>query len=257
MNKFKYNLFCYFVYIPQTVIFPEFIYTYPKQIVKSWVLIKSLFQSKIMIMKRLLLIVSILAFTLPAYSQFKIGLQVSPSLSFNRVRDEAPANFSSSGIGGRIIAGIITDYNFQENYFVSSGLFFIPKRVGFREEGTNQIKEIHRLHYLQIPATLKLFTNEVALDTRIYFQVGLTADVKILEDNISDQVEYIEDFRPVDSSVLVGAGAEYRFGYNTIVFGGLTYRRGLANVIRNYRVSSAEGLIIKNDMLSLDLGIKF
>lgn len=208
-------------------------------------------------MKKTLSIFALVLFTLPAFSQFKIGLQVSPSLSFNRVRDEAPADFSPSGIGGRLIMGIIADYNFQENYFASSGLFFIPKRVGLRGSSPDQIKEIHRLHYLQIPATLKLFTNEVALDTRIYFQVGLTADIKILEDNISDQTQYIADFRPVDSSVLIGAGTEYRFGYNTIVFGGLTYRRGLSNIIRNRQDPSATGLIIKNDMLSLDLGIKF
>lgn len=209
-----------------------------------------------MIMKKTLLIFSLVLFTLPAFSQFKIGLQVSPSLSFNRVNDKAPDNFSSSGLGARLVTGVIVDYNFQENYYVSSGLFFISKRVGLEEEG-NGFKETHRLHYLQIPATLKLFTNEIALDTRIYFQVGLTADIKILEDNISDQVEHIADFRPVDSSVLVGTGAEYRFGYNTIVFAGVTYRRGLANVIRNYGNPGADGLILKNDLLSLDLGIKF
>ncbi len=209
-------------------------------------------------MKRTLFIFSFVLFTLPAFSQLKIGLQVSPSLSFNRVRDEAPnADFASSGVGGRMLAGVIGDYNWQENYFFSSGLFFIPKRVGIQGSEPNEIKETHKLHYLEIPATLKLFTNEVALDTRIYFQVGLTADIKILEDNISDRVEYISDFRAFDSNVLVGAGAEYRFGYNTVLFGGLTYRRGLVNVLKEPLNASADGLIIKNDILSLDLGVKF
>lgn len=209
-------------------------------------------------MKKILLIFTFALLAFPVFSQVKIGLQVSPGLSFNRVRDEAPAGeFSPSNLGARMLFGVIADYGFQENYFVSSGLFFVPKRVGIRQEGSNDFREINRLHYLQIPATLKLFTNEVALDTRVYFQVGLTLDVKILEDEIQEDANYIERFRPIDSSVLLGAGAEYRIGYNTILFGGLTYRRGLANVIRNYANPIADGLIVKNDILSLDLGIKF
>lgn len=210
-------------------------------------------------MKRLLLIFACVLFAFPSFSQVKIGLQASPSLSFNRVRNEGPVDgFTPDGVGARILAGIIADYGFQQNYYVSSGLFFVPKRVAIRREGANGSAEteLYRLHYLQIPATLKLFTNEVALDTRVYFQVGLTLDVKILEDNISESPEYVDRFRPVDSSVLLGAGAEYRVGYNTILFGGLTYRRGLANVIRNAN-AVADGIIVKNDMLSLDLGIKF
>ena len=63
--------------------------------------------------------------------------------------------------------------------------FFVPKRVGIESSGG--VEEAYRLHYLQIPIALKLFTNEVALDTRVYFQVGLTADVKLLEDNLTEQ----------------------------------------------------------------------
>lgn len=209
-------------------------------------------------MKRILLIFSLVLLSLPAFPQIKLGVQITPGLSFNRVRDESVSkDFTASGVGGRFIAGITADYPFRENYYVSSGLFFVPKRVGIRGSGLDQITEIQRLHYLQVPATLKLFTNEVALDTRIYFQVGLTLDVKLLEDNISDQIKYVADFRSVDSSLLTAAGAEYRLGYNTILYGGLSYRRGLANVVKNPLDRDASGLIIKNDILGIDLGIKF
>lgn len=207
-------------------------------------------------MKKLLLIFSLILMFLPAFSQIKLGVQLSPGLSFNRIRSESASNnFSPSGVGGRLVAGVTADYPFQENYYVSSGIFFVPKRVGI--QGPDEFKEVQRLHYLQIPATLKLFTNEVALDTRIYFQVGLTADIKILEDNISDEIRYVQDFRPVDSSLLAAAGAEYRFGYNTIIYGGLSYRRGFGNVVKNALNPSAADLIIKNDILGIDMGIKF
>ncbi len=197
-----------------------------------------------------------LIFSAPAFSQVDLGVQISPSLSFNRLRDESPTeDFSASGVGGRLVAGLIADYNFQENYYASTGLFFVPKRVGI--EGGNG-KEAYRLHYLQIPVSIKLFTNEVALDTRIYFQAGLTADIKLLEDNISDQVTYVTQFRGLDSSLLIAAGAEYRFGYSTILFGGISYRRGLGNVVKNTIPGvESKDLIIKNDLLGIDIGVKF
>ena len=209
-------------------------------------------------MKRYILIFLFLAGYSNAFSQqIKIGVQLSPTLSFNRVSDESPnIDFAGSGVGGRALAGAIVDYMLQENYFVSSGLFFVPKRVGLRDNAADQVREAYKLHYLQIPATMKLFTNEVALDTRIYFQAGFTLDIKLLEDNLSDEVKYVEDFGFVDSSLLLAVGAEHRYGYNTILFGGFSYRRGLGNVVRN-QYEPSEDIVIKNDLFSLDLGVKF
>lgn len=191
------------------------------------------------------------------FSRIKLGVQVSPTLSFNRVSDEsANVNFSSDGVGGRVLAGAVLDYMLTDNYFVSTGLFFVPKRVGLRENASEETPDRYKLHYLQIPATIKLFTNEVALDTRVYFQAGFTLDIKLLEDNISEQVNYVERFGFLDSSLLLAAGAEYRYGYNTIFFGGFSYRRGLANVVRR-ELGPVEDIVVKNDLFSLDLGVKF
>lgn len=206
-------------------------------------------------MKRYILILLFLIGSATAFAQIKVGLQLSPTLSFNRVNDENPnLNFSSDGVGGRIIAGAIVDYMLRENYFVSSGLFFVPKRVGIRDNAADPVEEAYKLHYLQIPATMKLFTNEVALDTRVYFQAGFALDIKLKEDKLSEEVKYVEDFGFADASLLLSTGAEYRYGYNTILFGGFSYRRGFGNVARNATVNN---LVIKNDLFSLDLGIKF
>ena len=208
-------------------------------------------------MKRYILILVLLTSYTTAFSQFKIGLQVSPSLSFNRVSDDSEdVDFSSDGVGARIVAGAILDYMLRENYFLSSGLFFVPKRVGLKDNATQQIEEAYKLHYLQIPATMKLFTNEVALDTRVYFQAGFAFDIKLKEDKLSENVRYVDDFGFVDASLLLATGAEYRYGYNTVLFGGFSYRRGFGNVVRNGN-GAADELVIKNDMFSLDLGIKF
>lgn len=189
-------------------------------------------------------------------AQIKIGAQLSPSLSFNRLDDdEAAGEFGNSGIGGRLIAGAVVDYMFQENYYVSSGIFFVPKRVGIENLADGR-EEAYRLHYIQLPATAKLFTNEIALDVRLYFQAGFALDIKILEDNLSEDPQFIGEFSPVDASLLLGTGAEYQLGYNTIVFGGFSYRRGLGNVVRSTDATVGD-VVIKNDLFSLDLGIKF
>ncbi|MEQ9443808.1 MAG: outer membrane beta-barrel protein [Cyclobacteriaceae bacterium] len=190
------------------------------------------------------------------YAQLKLGVQVSPTLSFNRIDDDdASMGFNSNGIGGRLVAGVIADYMFQENYYFSTGIFFTPKRVGL-ETSTNPVEEAYRLHYLQVPASIKLFTNEVALDTRVYFQAGFTLDLKILEDNLSETTQYVDSFRPVDTSLLLGTGVEYQYGYSTTLYGGFSYRRGLVNAVRQTD-NGAGDLVIKNDLFSLDIGVKF
>jgi hypothetical protein len=203
----------------------------------------------------ILLLLLVISYT-GAQAQVKLGVQLSPTLSFNRIDDdEALIGTNNDGVGGRLMAGILADYMFQENYYVSSGLFFTPKRVGLKTS-TNSVEEAYRLHYLQIPATIKLFTNEIALDTRVYFQAGFTLEIKILEDNISDDANLITDFKPIDSSLLLGTGVEHQFGYSTIVFGGFSYRRGLVNVVKSTDATLGD-LIIKDDLFSLDLGVKF
>ena len=209
-----------------------------------------------LLMVRYILLLFLSFSYISTYAQIKLGAQLSPTLSFNRIDDdESLAEFDNNGIGGRLIAGAIVDYMFQENYYFSSGLFFVPKRVGVRNAETNA-EEAYRLHYVQLPATAKLFTNEIALDVRLYFQAGFALDFKILEDGLSEDPQFISEFRSVDASLLLGTGAEYQFGYNTILFGGFSYRRGLGNTVRSTDASVGD-LIIKNDLFSLDMGIKF
>ena len=203
------------------------------------------------------LVLFILLISSPAFSQFELGLQLSPSLSFNRIDDDdATVGLSTNGVGARIMAGVIADVYIRENYYFNTGLFFVPKRVGI-EDADNNIEEAYRLHYLQLPATLKLYTNEVALDLRMYFQVGLALDIKILEDELSDEVNYVQNFQPIDANVLVASGLEYRIGYSTTLYGGFSYRRGLVNVVRSQFDPNVGEIIIKNDLLSLDIGVKF
>lgn len=208
-------------------------------------------------MKKYLLISAFCLLTTFGYTQTKMGLKFSPVLSVNRVNSDSDTqNFSTNGVGARVSFGPIIDFFLRENYYFSTGLLYTPKRAGIKASRNNEtIEEEYSLQYLQIPVTLKLFTNELALDKRLYFQVGGLNEIKLNEkDNEGDVL--VEKFRFFDFSLLVGLGLEYRLGVDTTVFGGISYNRGIFNVASR-QSGGYDDFKLKNDLLSLDFGMKF
>ncbi|MDH5365890.1 MAG: PorT family protein, partial [Cyclobacteriaceae bacterium] len=113
--------------------------------------------------------------------------------------------------------------------------------------------------YLQLPIALKLYTNEIMLDTRIYVSMGLMAEINIDEKQAKNYSSpLIADFSLFDTSLLLGVGIEYNIGTHTAIYGGFSYNRGLLNSIADYRVvRNDNNLKIHNDLINLDLGVKF
>lgn len=216
-----------------------------------------------MLLRKILLLAVLAIVATPSFSQFTLGLKFSPNISTNRVDASSDSTaFGSDGTGLRMAIGPIADFEIRENYFLSTGLLFVSKRVGVEATTNNSAntqttyKEEYSLQYLQVPITLKLFTNEVALDKKIYFQVGGTLDFNINEEPKSQDNFLVEDFLIFDSSLLIGMGLEYKVGVNTVLFGGLTYQRGLVNAISEHAPLDGD-FSLKNDYISLDLGVKF
>lgn len=218
-------------------------------------------------MKKIYLLLVGLTLSVAVQAQIKVGLKFSPTLASNRVEvDSEELEITSDGVGGRFVFGPVIDYFFGDNYAFSTGLLYAPKRVGLEvnyepsdpnnpSEILKDAKEAYALQYLQIPATVKLFTNELALDTRLFFQLGGIAEIKIAEKEKQDESIYMESFRPYDFSLHLGAGLEHRMGYNTVLFGGFFYNRGLVNTAGK-PVNDID-LTINNDLVGLDLGVKF
>ena len=207
-------------------------------------------------MRKLLFFLFTLLALQTAHAQSKVGIKFSPTLSTNRVSGEANG-ISENGVGGRFIFGPVVDLFITENYYFSTGLLYAPKRAGITitpADGSTE-EEAYKLQYLQIPATLKLFTNELALDTRVYFQLGGLFEVKISDKPAEEAYQYIEGFRLFDLGVHLGTGVEYRVGYNTLLFGGIYYNRGLINAVT--KTLGDADINIKNDLLGLEFGVKF
>lgn len=210
--------------------------------------------------KNILLLVFIMASS-SAFSQVKLGFQVAPILSANRVTEESPlVDIDSDGTGLRLALGPIADFQLTDNYYVSTGILFTSKRAGFEfrsDSSAASVTEEYNLQYIQIPATMKLFTNEVGLDKRLFFQFGGTFEFNIQEKKESELNVLVEDFRFFDISLLAGLGMEYQLGTSTIAFGGISYHRGLVNAVSDQNAGLGGNLSIKNDYIALNFGIKF
>jgi hypothetical protein len=213
-------------------------------------------------MKKLPLLFFILFMTIAAEAQIQVrmGIQASPIFTANRVRSLSDTlNLTPDGARLRMMAGPIFDFMLRENYYFSTGILYAPKIAGFNasfENNTREFDEQYVLQYLRVPLTFRLFTNEISLDNRLYVQLGLTADIKIYEEADSKNAFQVNDFTLLDGTALIGLGLEHRIGYNTTIFAGFSYSRGLVNTVSNH-VNLDGDIKSRNDIFSLDMGIFF
>ncbi|WP_035558885.1 porin family protein [Hymenobacter sp. IS2118] len=228
-------------------------------------------------MKKIFLALLVLAASVTtASAQIEIGLKITPSI--NSLRAESPSDraFKSDGSQFGFGGGLVVDYFFGENYAFSTGLLLAGKggTISYRDVSggvTGQpFTETQKfnIQYLQAPLTVKLFTNELAPATRLYFQVGGSLNVPIgtrinsskfytdpATGNESKANDHVLFF---DADALVALGVEYQLGKSTKVFSGISYNRGLVDIDRYFeKTRDFKDITIKNSSVALDLGIKF
>ena len=212
--------------------------------------------------KSLLFLSFILVGALACFSQTKLGLKFSPLFSSHKTSLKSDQLEVFQGkTATRMSIGLIVDHPLTDTYFFSSGLIYLPKRVSINleeEDGgtapTNPF-ESYDLNYLQIPLSLKLFTNEIAPDISLFFQVGLILEFKIFEQALNEDYEFISKFNFFDTAAIIGTGIEYRLGINTMFFSGISLQKGLINIIN--QTNPEYPLVIRNQIVSIDIGMKF
>lgn len=197
--------------------------------------------------------------------KLKLGIRLSPAVSFAGVRDkdnDDALTYSSNGAAGRAIIGPMAEFFMSDNVSFGTGLWYTPKSVSLKtklkSDGSTSSSS-YNLQYLMIPVYLKFYTNPITPKMKLYFTLGATLDVKIAEkagSNTSSSGGAF--FNPVDASLMLGTGVEFAVSESSSFFVGLGYNRGLLNVINpvNYR-SAYDALAIRNNLVSLDLGFKF
>jgi hypothetical protein len=208
---------------------------------------------------RFLSVLVFLFITYNSFSQTKLGLKFSPALISNRITNFSDTiNFEKPKTNVSFIFGLAVDNAFSDNYSFSTGLFYVKKNAGFsfKNADNSEVIEEYQIDYLQIPITIKLYTNEIQPETSLYFQIGGTIDINVFDAPKDRSYTTISEFQPIDGSAVFGVGIEYKAGLNTILFGGFSYYRGLTNTIKKSEPLD-DPLSIKVDMITLDLGIKF
>lgn len=206
-------------------------------------------------MKKLLFSALLLISVSIAEAQVRFGFKAAPNISFNRIDAEADnTGFDTDGVGLRFQLGPIFDFEFKENHYFSTGLIFTSKRSAFSADSSaTTYREDYSPQYLQVPITLKLFTEEIGLDKKIYFQFGGTID--FMTNNEGEDENIVQSFRFIDLNSLLAIGLEYGIGINTKLFGGLVYQRGLLNVINKNLYG--DNFNLRNDFVGLEIGVIF
>ena len=208
-------------------------------------------------------------------AQVEIGLKISPSITNLRADspdgDELTDANSKISLGG----GLIVDYFFGQNYAFSTGLELVGKggKVSYFDgrSGTGNGQRYEQkigVQYLQVPLTVKLFTNDVATDTKVYFQLGgalggaiagrVNGDKYYVDPTTAERTKAVKHVIIPDANLRLGAGIERQLGQSTKMLVGVSYHRGLLNVDNYFEdklgIKNAE---LKNSEFALDLGIKF
>jgi hypothetical protein len=229
-------------------------------------------------MKKIFLTVAALGLAPAAFAQVEIGLKVSPSIAYLRPDSPASTSFTSEKAKLSFGGGIFMDYFFGENYAFNTGLFLTGKggTIGYNDRSTTvggstgvRVEQKIAMQYLELPLTVKLFTNEVAPDTRVYFQVGGSLAVPV-QVRIDGEKYYTDPYDgntqtkagkhvlDIDANIIGGAGVEYQLGQSTKLLAGISYHHGLIDFDRYFeRNRGFSDVNIKNSVFALDLGLKF
>lgn len=224
-------------------------------------------------MKKLTLLLLFLCLGFGAFAQVEIGLMISPTIAGNRFVAEDKYNFEKENSNLRLGVGVIADYFFAQNYAFSTGLVYRSKGSEISYNYTRQDnlgntittsgKDDNAIQYIELPVSLKLFTNEIAPSTILYFQVGGSLNTKVAakvnDKKVIDGEKTSKRFNIFEADVLIGGGTEFQFGESTKLFTGITYHRGLSDIDNKYYSERLgdKNIALKNNGVSLDFGVKF
>jgi len=213
-----------------------------------------------------------------AGDKVKLGIKLTPCFSFSKITDKKSDNtdYSRSGSTVRMIVGPFIDFAINDNVTFTTGLWYSPRAVYISAKtATTTLKSQYNLQYLMVPIYFKFYTNEIAPDMKLYFNLGGSLDFKIAEKKVGDDDAGLKTlaekenkplFNIVDASILMGTGVEFNLKDITNIYVGISYNRGLVNVInplleytdsKGDKTKAYKDLSIKNNLLSLDLGVKF
>ncbi len=178
-----------------------------------------------------------------AQADFRLGFKGHPLFATLKPNSDYHSS-ASTRIG--FSYGVMFDYYMQENYAFSSefAITSMGGKVEYSRADTTIASDV-RLRYIEIPLTLKLRSNEIADNIKIYGRFGVslainvkaTAELEYLKGNANyanDDIKKAGTYvQPINTSLVIGGGVEYAVGDNLDIIAGITYSGGFMNVMKN------------------------
>lgn len=211
---------------------------------------------------------------------FRFGMKFSGNLSWIK---SSSNNIERNGVGFGYSYGLMGDFNFQENYALSTELL-ISQFAGsithidslvYEGKGYNNVGYEYNFQYLQIPVSLKLRTKEIGYMT-YWVQFGLSPGVLLgaradvtggpeewgerannirVNDKSNDEFQFADFDDKVffmRLPLIIGAGIEYSLAGNASLYLGFRVNNGFTNVFVADEATSA-----RNNLVSLSTGVFF
>lgn len=231
-------------------------------------------------MRRLFIVLISACLFSPAWAQVKMGIKVSPQLTWTNTDSKS---ISAGSTRANIGYGLVVDYYFSENYALGSefsiGTFggtLRPDSVFVKEKGagTKDLEYRYKMQYINVPLIIKMRTKEIGY-FRYYAEFGLGMSYRFrAKGDISSSVVNLTNVDvnnpdPVDqvtlqnngdlsqkvnffrSSIIIGAGVQYNAFGNTLLVAGLRYDNALNNFTDEPRWKASM------NFLALNLGVMF
>jgi hypothetical protein len=202
----------------------------------------------------------------------EMGIRFAPSLNLNTASGTGNyTGFRDNGVGARMSIGPTLDYYFfKDRYAFGTGLWYTIKRSGFQMPGSfggtrftpgaTYKESVYNLQYLQLPATVKMFANNIAPGVRLYVQAGGLLSLKLAEKPLEQERNALylaesggsrRQYSFGDIELLLGTGVQYKVNRDNAFNLGVSYQRGLLNIARGSQ------LVSKSRIVALDIGFQF
>ncbi len=218
------------------------------------------------------------------FYKLKMGFRFSPGIVVNYVdASKTFRGFDSNGGNIRLSLGPIADFYITDKYAFSTGLWYTVKSVNYSMHSNFYDNELFKttpltadeqkgteanfnLQYLQLPLTMKIFSDNILDNTPVFLQFGGTVDIKIAEKALDKSRNALFQYQERlassqsifgfgDVGLLLGIGGEKSISRGgDAFFFGLQYQRGFVEINRNKTFGD---LITKNGAFYLDFGVKF
>jgi len=223
------------------------------------------------------------------YSQVRFGMEASPTFSWLTTNDNK-INRSGTNLGLKL--RLLGEFNFQENYAITTGIgfhfnaggqlqhdnsgaYWVNSDLGLPNIDTlpQGVNLRYNLQYLEIPLGLKMRTREFGY-FRYYLQPTLTLGINTSAEgdiegrgigNDAENIDIGPDVAAFNLAWGIGAGVEYSLSENTALVGGLAFQLGFTDMNRddgtfideNTGQRREEDSNTQNNSLTITIGVLF